>query len=452
MTDYIVGCDNIVGGESDLIEKVCKVFEGKGHTAERLNVGPNYVQSSGLQGSSSGKVAVFIVGGSDIGTYVDFRDGLKNGYYHWKYAWFAFASWTAHSWITPEDLKNKPLVRAHDDNFSSDSSISPYIGKSADYFFQENKQYVNYVYGDTPEELAKKILAGGGDDTEDDSGSSATSIKEVIKELLSFWDTDVECRVKNDKVFINKILPPEEDYRFIIAEGLNIALDSINITDVNPDTVNFLTVHWSGGEDIVYRDEKLIERFGEKPLELDAVKMVLTEKSEDEKSSSDDSKKSSSSTDDGGDELSGDSSSSSSSTDESSDDGDSSSGGSSTSYEEVPVETLEEAENFAKLEWAKIKRDNGHSVELKVMGSEKWCVGAWSKVIIPRFDIDDYMYISRCSQSESNNEWGCNMTLVDYPPGFGEFKKEEEEETDDESAEAEIEEVEASVGDVNSGD
>jgi hypothetical protein len=438
MTDYIVGCDNIVGGESGLIEKVCKVFESKGHTAERLNVGPNFVQSSGLKNSSSGKVAVFIVGGSDIGTYVDFRDGIKNGYYHWKYAWFAFASWTASTWITKEDLKNKPLVRAHDDNFSSGSSIAPYIGKSADYFFQENKQYVNYVYGQTPEELAKKILAGGGD-SDDEGDSSASSIKDAIKEVMSFWDGEVECYVRDDTMYIHKIKDPEEECDILLSEGINIASDSVSITDYNPDTVNFLTVHWPGGDDIVYRDESLIARFGEKPLELDAVKKVIV--TEEQEKTVDTSSTDTSTTVDTTDT---DTSSTTDTTDTTTTTTETTT---VTKTEEVPVETYEEAVNFANIEWAKIKRDDGHTLELKTVGSDTIREGQWCRVYLPSFNLDQYMYITRVSQSDGDSGWECSLSLNDYPPSLGEYQEESSEDEEDED----LEELDADA-DVDTGD
>ena len=395
MTDYIVGCDNIVGGESGLIEKVCKVFEENGHTAERLNVGPNYVQSSGLKSSSSGKVAVFIVGGSDIGTYVDFLSGLKNGYYHWKYAWFAFASWTASTWITGEDLKNKPLVRAHDDNFSSNSDIAPYIGKSADYFFQQNKQYLNYVYGQTPEELAKKILEGGGDDT-DDGGSSASTIKDAIKEVMSAWDGEVEAYVRDMKMYIHKIKLPEQDCDLLLAEGLNIESKSINIKDYCPNNINKLIVHWSNGEDIIIQDNTRIERFGEKVKEADATKKVLSNG--------------------GGKE---------SDNEETEDKG----------YEELPAETYDEALEFARLEWNKCKRDDCHEIELSTIGGPEWQHGKWARVYIPSFDIDGYYYINRVSENQSATDYKASLSLVEYPPSFGEPEEETSDEGEEEASE-----------------
>ena len=439
MTSYIVGCDNIVGGESGLIERVCKVFESKGHDAERLNVGPNYTQSSGLKSSSSGKVAVFIVGGSDIGTYVDFVNGIKRGYYHWKYAWFAFASWTATTdkWITKNGLKNTGLVRAHDDNFSSQSDIAPWLGKSADYFFSQNKQYVNYVYGQTPEELAKKILAGGGDDSKGDS--SASTIKDAICEVASFWDGEVEIKIEQDKVKLRKIPDPEIDHLPLeIVEGQNVHLGSISVSDYHPDTVNLLKVHWQGGEDIIFKDDALIERFGEKPREMDAVKRVVKEDSEEDTSSSNTSTSTTSST--------SDTTSSTDSTDATTAaveevEVEETSSVSTTSYEEIPVDTLEEAMTFANTEWAKIRRNNGHEVELKVIGDNNYVHG-WVKVILFSYPTNMWMFAKAINKEiNENGEFDTNITLVDYPPSLGEWNEsdsdEEESEEDEETTDDE---------------
>ncbi len=418
LTTYVVGCDNIVGGESGLIDRVAKVFESKGHTAERLSVGPGYVQSKGLSSSSTGKVGVFIVGGSDVGTYVDFLMGIKNGYYHYKYVWFAFASWTAHSWITKEDLKNKPLVRAHDDNFSRQSDIAPWVGKSADYFFSQNKQYVNYVYGQTPEELAKKILTGGGDDSEGDS--SASTIKDAIKEVASFWDGEVEIKVIGDTVKLRKIPEPETDnITPQIIEGVNVQLNSISVSDYHPDTINKLTVHWQGGEDIVFTDSSLIDRFGEKPREMDAVKRVVKEDSEEDTSSTTTTT------------TTTDTDSTEDSTTEETE-AEETSSVSTTSYEEVPVETYEEALSFAKMEWAKIRRDNGHEIELKVIGDINYKHG-WVKVILYSYPTNMWMYIKSINDEISENgEFNTSLTLVDYPPSLGEWDENDSDETEEE--------------------
>lgn len=273
MTDYCVGCDNINGKEKSYISKIAKVLREKGNNVEELSVGPNFVQSKGLSSSSKGKTAVFIVGGSDIGTYVDFKQGLESGYYHYKYIWFAFASWTASTWITCKELKNRALVRAHDDNFSSSSSLSAYIGKSADYFFSKNKAKMNYVCGQSPEELAQKILGGGDSKNEDSKSGSGSNVKDCIQKLLKHWDGDVECYIRGDEIHINKVRNPDEYYSCSLTEEVNVLTDSVTLTDINPGTVNHLTVTWTGGK-IEFKDEKLISRFGENPLEIPAVRKV----------------------------------------------------------------------------------------------------------------------------------------------------------------------------------
>ena len=298
MTNFCLGSDNIDGKEQSYISKMKSVLEGKGHTVENLGVGPSVVQNKGLSESSKGKTAIFLVGGSDIGTYVDFKAGLEQGYYHYKYAWFAFASWTATTWITCEELKNRELTRAWDDNFSSSSSISPYLGKSADYFFSKNKSKMNYVCGKTPEDLANKILGGGSDDADDSSkGGSGDDVKNCIQKLLKHWDGDVECYIRGEEVHINKVRDPEEYYSCELREDENVILDSISVTDVNPDTPNHLIVTWTGGK-IEFRDERLISRFGEKPKEMEAVNKVVRVVYEEADSDDEDSEEDSSSDED----------------------------------------------------------------------------------------------------------------------------------------------------------
>ena len=279
MSEYIVGADNIDGKEQSYISTVIQKLEAKGHHCQSVGVGPNHMQATGLSASSSGKIGVFIVGGSDIGTYVDFVTMMKRGAYHYKYVWFCFASNTATTdkWITCNGLANTPLVRAHDDNFSSGSAIAPYIGKPAKAYFDANKQYIYYVCGNKGcsfEEIANR-LANGGEDSEE-KGSSASSIKEAIKEVMSAWDGEVEAYVRDMKMYIHKIKLPEQDCDLVLSEGLNIESKSISIKDYCPNNTNKLVVHWNGGDDIVIQDNTRIDRFGEKVKELDAMKRVLT--------------------------------------------------------------------------------------------------------------------------------------------------------------------------------
>lgn len=383
MTRFAVGADRIDGKEQLYINTVSSVLQSKGHTITKLGVGPSVVQRHGQSGGQ-GETAIFIVGGSDISTYYDFVTGIKNGYYHYDFCIFAFASWTATTWITCSELKTRTLPIAHDaGGFTTISMRKQLENKyTADQYFKENNKYIDYVCGDSAEELGKKI-AGGKYSGEEDTGkeNSSSSISEVIKELISYWDGEVECRVENDTVYINKIHDPVEVAEYEIREGVNISLENISVSDYNPETTNKLIVHWNGGEDIVFTDEYLINRFGEKLQEMDAVKKVSATKNKE----------------------------------------------SETSIDEIPVETLDEANEFANIEWAKIKRDDGHIVELNIIPGV-WEQGKWYKVYIPTYNIDMYMYCTKVSNSDSSSsKWGVNLTLVDYPPSFGKYKKPEED-------------------------
>lgn len=378
MTDYIIGCDNIDGKEKSYQKKVAEVLEAKGHSTEILSVGPNFTQTKGLSSSCKGKTAIFIVGGSDIGTYVDFRDGIKNGYYHYKYAWFAFASWTATTWITCKELKSRALVRAHDDNFSSSGSISKYIGKSADDFFKDNKDVLNYVCGQTPEELAKKILGGGGGSDSEDKASGGT-VKDALKKVVSKWDGDIEVRIREDTVYVNKI-PDPTTATLTVDEYSNVIYDSVTVTDGNPQTVNMLTGNWNGNT-LTLKDELAIERFGEQQQE--ATEELFAE-----------------------------------------------------------VKTLEEAKKVFYREWHKIRRDSGRSIELKINGDSNFQSGKWCRAYLPSYRIDDYMYISKTSnETDGTSTWQTGLTLVDYPPSFGAYVEETTEEEEEEETE-EVEEEE----------
>ena len=284
MSDFWVCSDNIDGKENTRINAVCDALKKNSHTATNGGVGPNTVQSHGLGGSAKGQIGVFIVGGSDAGMYVDFRDGLKNGYYHYKYMWVIFASETATTdkWITCNGLSSTPLVRAWDDNYSGSSIES--VGKSAKSYFDSNKQYINYACGQkgsTFDEVIQNFISKLGGSSDDGSSSSAKSggssenVKGCLQKLLKHWDGDVECVFRGKNVYINKIRNPEEHYTCALYEGLNVFTDNTSVTDINPNTPNHLIVEWTGGT-IEFKDEKLIFRFGEKVRTLTAVRKVVT--------------------------------------------------------------------------------------------------------------------------------------------------------------------------------
>ena len=96
---------------------------------------------------------------------------------------------------------------------------------------------------------------------------------------------------------VNKVRNPEEYHSSVLQEGANIVNDSVTVTDINPTTVNKLIVTWTDGT-ITLTDEKLIERFGEVPKEMEAVKKIIQEVEVPVEDSSSDS--SSSDSDSGG--------------------------------------------------------------------------------------------------------------------------------------------------------
>lgn len=404
MATYYVCSDNIDGKETSRINALCDALKEKGHEAINGGVGPNTVQSHGQTSGANGQIGVFICGGVDIQVFWDFVQGITRGYYHYKRFIYVYASETATTdkWLTCNGAKNTPTVQAHDDNYSGGQGDA--IGKTVHQYCSEHKDIIWYACGKlgcTFDDVIQNFLKGVGAGS-DSEGGSASTIKEAIKDILKMRDGEIECRVVNDTVYINKIPDPEK-YTLSLIEGRDVIQGTINVTDINPNTTNVLTVHWEGGEDIVLRDDKLVERFGEKTEELDAVKRVVSTKEKSDSSSSDT-------------------------------DTDTDSSSSESSVEEVPCETYEEALSFANVEWAKIKRDDGHTIECRVIGSPEWQQGQWVRVYIPSFEEDGYMYITKVSSDESSTGWITNLTLVDYPPGFGEP---EEAKSDDEESEDE---------------
>jgi len=382
LSTYWVCSDNIDGKENSRINALCSALKEKGHTASNGGVGPNTVQSKGLNSSSSGMIGVFIVGGSDAGMYTDFRDGLKRGYYHYKHMKVVFASETATTdkWITCNGLANTPLVRAWDDNYSG-SNIDA-VGQTAKAFFDANKQYISYACGKLGcsfQDVINNFFSGSEDGSDSDDGGTASTLKEALKKAVSGWDGDVEINIREDTVYVNKIHDPTET-KLVINEFENVIYDSVTVTDLNPQTPNKIIMDFQGTP-LMLKDDLAIERFGEIPTEVQPDSFV---------------------------------------------------------------KTYEDAVAYIQRVWNKIRRDDARQVELKVNGSLDWKTGVWARVYLPSFFIDDYMYISRASADEDgSSNWLTGLTLVDYPPSFGTF--EEEEETSEEEEDTESMEVEEDV-------
>lgn len=391
---YYVCSDRIDGKEQSYIQDVISELEAAGKQATSGGVGPNKESLRNSKGSED--TVVFIVGGGRAGaTWASFVKSVE-GKKDFAHTIVAYAGWTSNPHVSCEAARTETLIAEWDSGgFYQSWMPSYYEGHTIVTFCEKYSSVLSFCCSDeSASDLGKKIANGtcGGGTNDEQGGSSASTIKDAIKEVISYWDGEAECRVENDTVYINKVPDPSKA-TLELKEGVNILADSVSITDVNPDTVNFLTVHWTGGSDIVKRDEALIARFGEKPLELEAVKRVPSSSS-DENTDSEESATESTTT---------------------------------TQTEELPVETYTEALEFANVEWAKIRRDDGHTIECSHLAGTEWKVGQWLKVTIPTFDEDCYMYINKVNHSESDSGWESNITLVDYPPSFGDPPEAEKE-------------------------
>lgn len=151
---------------------------------------------------------------------------------------------------------------------------------------------------------------------EDDTGDSASTYNDMIKDLLKPLDGEVEYRIVENRVYINKVPVPEESCELWLREGLNITDEGVTITDYNPDTPNFFV--FSYGEDyskkFVIKIPELIDRFGTKLKEINCTKKVLKWVQEDVSTSSSTDSTSTDSTSTDGTSTGGTSSSTGSST------------------------------------------------------------------------------------------------------------------------------------------
>ena len=369
LSSVILGIDLNKKSEDKQTQKtVKKALEKAGHNVTMAEVGPGNLQNLMAKKSSKGKIAVFLVNGADLQTYKDTYVGMKNGYYNTKYCYFGLEGWISPKTCSCNGAKTAKLKKAHDDA-SSASFTADIVGMTTHEVMEKYKEYIAYACGSNAEELANNLVKvmGGENNSSSSDSNSATSIKEALRDVLSAWDGDVECFLRDDTVYVQKISDPTSA-KLSLIESKDIFYDSVTVTDVNPSTVNHLKVTYMD-KLITVEDDSLIRRFG---------KISLTVSANDAKN-------------------------------------------------------LKEAQSFARREWAKLRRDNDHKLECKVLGNAKWKVGEWCRVYLPSFDIDDYMYIIKVSQEDDDGNWVCSLTLVDYPPSLGEPKEEENADNKEES-------------------
>lgn len=302
------------------------------------------------------------------GTYsiADFYYGAASGGGSFKYAYFGIRG----------DLGLRPHNKSEFESSSvgadadCPSELCAHIaGKTFPEINNQLKDKCQAIFGESGQEMGKNILAAMGgevDSSDSNKESTGSSIKEALKKAVSKWDGDVEIRLEDDTVHVRKI-PDPSTAKITIDEFNNAFYDSITVTDINKDTTNKLVLKFKDYE-LTIKDDTLIKRFGLNKEKIEA---------------------------------------------------------------EDDVKTLKEAKAFLQREWNKIRRDDGRQVELKVNGHPRWKTGIWCRVYLPSFFIDDYMYISKTSHDEDgSNNWNTSITLVDYPPSFGTYEEESEENTD----------------------
>ena len=406
MAHIVIGVDKNKSPSEDVAfqSDVAKALEKAGHTVEKLERDPNAFATYSYENKAKGKIGIYIIA---AGTYsiADFYYGAAKNGGSFKYAYFAIRG----------DLGVRPHNQSEFESskIGADADCPAYLcahikGMTFPEMNKKLKDKCQIVFGKTGKEMGEalvKAIGGDSSDSSDDSKkSSGSSAKECVQKLLKHWDGEVECRIIGNRVYINKVREPQSNYSLLLQEGLNIFRDSIKITDVNPNTVNYLVVKWSEGK-ITIKDSELIKRFGTIKSEVQAVKKVI--KTTTKSSSSDDDSSDSSDDSDFSSDSSDDSSTDSSETE------------TETTVVDIPITKYKDALAFANTEWNKIKRDNGHTLECQVAGSPNWRVGEWVKVIIPSFGENGYMYITRASHSDDGGDWTCNLTLQDYPPGWG---------------------------------
>ncbi len=280
MTEYIVGSDHSGGKDQECINKVVEVLNANGHNASSIGVNSNL--ESDIRKNGKGKTAIFIVNGVCIGTIDSHTNVVKSGLC--DFVWFAMPQSInpSNEHLSAESCKSWKVPIAHDDNFTKEPRRSELNGKyTIAEYCQENGQYVGYACGKDCEEVANVILnggTGGGSGGSSDSSENKTeptpmSYADMIKDLIKVWDGDVEVKIRQNKMYINKV--PKPNPQLWIVDGTNVVSGQAKVTDYNSDTINKLIVSYNNGKnEITLVDEYLYNRFGENVQMLKAEKIV----------------------------------------------------------------------------------------------------------------------------------------------------------------------------------
>lgn len=182
MTHFVLGSDRIDKNEKTWLKAMQNRLQQAGHQVTNVGVGDNVIQHYGLKKSSKGKIGLFFVGGSDLGMYEDFYQGLTRGYYHYDKMGVLFNSWSGskRGTMSCHGIKTYKLGRAHDDHYSSAATIAKIKGQTADEYFSKHSDKLFYACTDKSgvegcNELAD-IAASQGYGSSSSSGSSGDTM------------------------------------------------------------------------------------------------------------------------------------------------------------------------------------------------------------------------------------------------------------------------------------
>lgn len=265
-----VAIDNCYGYTSDIntLNKVAELLRAKGHNVTTYGRGPNKIQSAMYYtGKNRADVMIQIVCGRCIGTLVDFYKGTGRYYNAPKGAFMYYKCWSS-TW---------KAVRAHDDTFSRQSDIQPYLGKTLPEVFTIMKDKCSYGYGNNAEEMVTTWLNnfnGTGNNTNNTSTSTTSSdsengptkrkLKDMYFEVIQDLNSQgVEMFQDGNMITIRKTRIDN----YIEIHESDIFADSVTISRYDPFTPNVF-VDKKGQE---LRDEFLINQVGEIKMEVDEI-------------------------------------------------------------------------------------------------------------------------------------------------------------------------------------
>lgn len=281
MARYIVGSDR-TGGADECLKKV--VEEMKKGTMEVLDCGvtPNTEANFRKHGKKD-DIGVFVINGLCLGTMLSCNDMVKSGICS-QVIFGIPKPLMGTPFNNKESLTDESLTLALvNDGTNWPSSYHAYEKKYTVDALCNQLDGISYAWGETCEELGQNILAGvsGTNGTNGNSSDSSEESKEptpmsymdMIKDLISVWDGDVECKIRQDKMYINKV--PEPNPQLWIIDGNNIVSGQSKVKDYNSDTINTLNVTYDNEQHtITITDEYLLNRFGEVKADLKAEKIV----------------------------------------------------------------------------------------------------------------------------------------------------------------------------------